>query len=456
MSIHKGEEREMKKVLSGLSVSLIAFSVIGCSANPSEAPSDKKEGTPSQTKTVEITMMSQGNWDKTGLQEVVAGFEKENPGIKVKLESYPFRQLFETIEVKLGSKSKDYDVIAVDGPLVANYTVKGYLESLESYLPPSEWKSKWIESSINAGSFNGKLMAAPMNTSSQVLYYNKDIFAEKGVTPPDFDIQKRWTWEQVVEAAKKLTYDKNGDMQTDVFGFSFDQISRAYQTLALSESLGAKMMDDKGIKTTGFINSDTSIQAAKFYYDLFNTLKISPKITPEESKEYFMTGKIAMFVGGTWNTTQFTEAKVNYGIAPHPFFSGQKVATPTGSWHLGINKYSEKKEVAAKFIRYLTIGEGAKTWFNRNHDLPSNVEILKMIESDKKYDEFPNNVYRIATYEAQKTAVSRPLTPGYLDWETLYNKSYEDIKNGTDPKKALDEAASQMDRQLKKYESVAK
>ncbi|TDF93278.1 ABC transporter substrate-binding protein [Paenibacillus piri] len=447
----------MKKMLSGLTAGLLAVSVIGCSGQQAAAPSDKKEsGKPADGKTTEITMISQGTWEKTGLLDVVAGFEKENPGIKVKVESYPFRQLFETIEVKLGSKSKDYDIITVDGPLVANYSVKGYLEPLETYLPAGEWKTKWIDSSIKAGQYDGKLMAAPMNTSSQVLYYNKDIFAAKGVTPPDFDIQKRWTWDQVVDTAKKLTYDTNGDGQPDVFGFSFEQISRAYQMLALSESLGAKVIDDKGLKTTGFINSDASVQAAKFYYDLFNTWKVSPRVTPDESKEYFKAGKIAIYVGGTWNTGTFSEAKVNYGIAPHPFFAGKKVATPTGSWHLGINKYSEKKEAAAKFIRYLTIGEGAKTWFNGNKDLPSNVDILKMIESDKKFDEFPTNVYRIATYEAQNTAVSRPLTPGFLDWETLYNKAYEDIKNGTDPKKALDDVAAQMDRQLKKYESVVK
>jgi ABC-type glycerol-3-phosphate transport system substrate-binding protein len=456
----------MKNSLSTLvALAFILTLAAGCTSANNSQPSPKDAAAPSAEapakksdsgKATEITMITLTDWDKHGLNDVIAGFEKENPGIKVKLEMYPFRQLFETIEVKLGSKSKEYDVVTIDGPLVSNYSAKGYVDPLETLLPGQDWKNKWIESSIKAGTFNGKLMAAPMNTSSQVLYYNKDIFAKKGITPPPFDTDKRWTWEQVVEAAKQLTYDTNGDGQNDVFGFTFEQIGRAYQTLALAESLGAKSVSDNGITATGYINSEKSLQAAKFYYDLYNTWKVSPKIKAEESGDYFATGKIAIFVGGTWNTGKFNDAKVNYGIAPHPYFAGQKVATPTGSWHVGVSKFSTKKEAAAKFIDYLTIGEGAKIWFNGNHDLPSNIDILKMINDDKKYGEFPNNIYRIATYEAQHTSVPRPVTPGFLEFETLYNKAYDDIKNGTDPKKALDDIASQIDRQLKKYESVVK
>lgn len=455
----------MKKSLSALVASILALTLAaGCTssnnATPAStdtaAPGTEAPGKKPDSGTAEITMITLSDWDKHGLNDVIAGFEKQNPGIKVKLEMYPFRQLFETIEVKLGSKSKEYDVVTIDGPLVSNYSAKGYVDPLEPLLPSRDWQSKWIESSIQAGTYNGKLMAAPMNTSSQVLYYNKDIFAKKGIAPPSFDIDKRWTWEQIIDAAKQLTYDTNGDGQNDIFGFSFEQIGRAYQMLALSESLGAKPLSGSGLTATGFVNSEKSLQAAKFYSDLYNTWKVSPKITAEESGDFFATGKVAMFVGGTWNTGKFNEAKVNYGIAPHPFFAGQKIATPTGSWHVGVSKYSAKKEAAAKFIDYLTVGEGSKIWFNGNHDLPSNNDILKMINDDKKYDQFPDNIYRIATYEAQHTAVPRPVTPGFLEFESLFNKAYDDIKNGTDPKKALDDIAVQMDRQLKKYESLAK
>ncbi|MNE54096.1 hypothetical protein D3C80_1488590 [compost metagenome] len=82
--------------------------------------------------------------------------------------------------------------------------------------------------------------------------------------------------------------------------------------------------------------------------------------------------------------------------------------------------------------------------------------MLNDIATDAKFDAFPENAFRLGAYEAQNTAVPRPISPGYLEWETLLTKAYDDMKAGVEPKKALDQAAQQSDRLLKKYESLKK
>src|SRR5437016_14495653 len=52
------------------------------------------------------------------VKKVIAAFETQNPDIKVELDTYPFRQLFETIEVRMKAQDKDVDLISVDVPLV--------------------------------------------------------------------------------------------------------------------------------------------------------------------------------------------------------------------------------------------------------------------------------------------------------------------------------------------------
>ncbi|NOU64568.1 extracellular solute-binding protein [Paenibacillus sp. LMG 31461] len=455
-------------IRKGISLVCVASSlvlVVGCSSTDGgSAPAAGKEtsSVAKSTPAAEATASSAGKGEKTELtfyilsdwekniNQVSADFMKENPNISIKMQSYPFRQLFETMEVKLGSKSPEIDIVLTDGPLVSNYNAKGYLEPLNDLISKKA-QTNYIPSSLEAGSVNGTLLAAPMNTSSQVLYYNKDIFKEKGETVPDFDIAKRWTWEQVVAAGKKLTYDKNGDGQPDVFGFTFEQLNRPYQLLSLGNGLGGKAISEDGLKSDGFTNSPEMVQAGKFYYDLYNTFKISPKITADETVDYFATGKVAMFVGGTWDVGKFTDAKINFGIAPHPYFEGKKVATPTGSWHVGVSKYSTHKDAAAKFIEYLTAGKGAETWVNASNDVPARIDLLNKIDSDPNYQNFPKNIMKLAASEANNTAVPRPKSPGYLEWETLMDKAFSDIKNGTEPKKALDGAVTQIDRQLAKY-----
>lgn len=139
---------------------MVFLLIAGCSTNNSNkspdnnatAPSNDKEPSNNQgtgdSEVVEITYVIQG--DGEPMLPVIEAFEKEYPNIKVKLEPYPFRQLFETIEVKLGSESTDIDVLDVDVPLVANYSVKGFLEPLDSYLDPGI-KAKFIDSAVEAG-----------------------------------------------------------------------------------------------------------------------------------------------------------------------------------------------------------------------------------------------------------------------------------------------------------------
>ncbi|GAA4849885.1 sugar ABC transporter substrate-binding protein [Paenibacillus vulneris] len=443
----------MKKIQTSVVCSLALLLIAGCSGTPGKNTQSAQQEA-SSSGTTEISYLANSIWEKP-IKKVIEEFEKENPNIKVNLQLSPSTKLTETIEIKLASKAQDLDVISVDVPLTMGYSLKGYLEPLDALIG-ADAKKKWIASATEAGSYQGQLMAAPMNTSSVVLFYNKDLFQKAGIAFPSDQLEYRMTWENVLEVAKKLSKDTNGDNQNDVYGFSFDQVGKAYQLIALGQSKNAKVLSDNGLTATGYTNSPEMVSAFQFYSDLFNKEKISPKIKREEALDYFISGKVAMFLASTQNMPRIKDAGMNFGIAPHPYFAGGKIVTPTGSWHVGVSKYSTRKEAAAKFVKYLTLGKGSQIWFDENGALPASLELLDQIDKDPKYKEFPNSIMKLAAREARETAVARPKTPGYLEWENNVNKAFEDIKNGSDPKKALDDAATLVDSQLKKYQSVVK
>ena len=417
--------------------------------------------------TIRWLTLSDGAWPAS-VKKVIAAFEAQNPDIKVELDTYPFRDLFETIEVRMKAQDADVDLISVDVPLVASYSVRGYLAPLDEYFSKDEIDKTWVKPSWQAGMYKGSFMAAPQNSSSQFFYINRKLFQQYNVTPPkalepgketNYDeiasIAKndRWTWDQVVDAAKKLTKDTKGDGKIDVWGFEFDQVSRLYQLQCLGESLGRPLVSPDGLKAAGYLNSDAWIKAAMWYSDLFNKWKVSPKnVSPAESPNLFASGKVAMFVGGEWNVPRFQEAGVDFAIAPFPYFSEGKPVTGTGSWHVGIAKASNHKAEAAKFAKFLTEGEqGSKIWFESQGQLPATQDLLTAIENAEKYRSFPNDAYLLGVYEARNTAVFRPVTPGYLQLEDIFFSTFEDIRNGVDPKVALDGAAGRVDRFLAQF-----
>src|SRR5215469_11764303 len=419
----------------------------------------------SAATTIRWLTLSNGSWPDS-LKKVVTAFEAENPDIKVELDTYPFRQLFETIEVRMKAQDANLDVISVDVPLVASYAIRGYLAPLDEYFTADDIKNTWLEASGKAGSYNGHFMAAPQNTSSQFMYINRKLFQDAGITPPkgfgpdqtidfqqitDIASNDRWTWEQVVDAAKKLTKENGG--KTDVWGLEFDQVSRLYQMQCLGESLGQPLLSPDGLKASGYLNSEKWIQAAQWYSDLFNKWKVSPKnVSPDESPNLFTAGKVAIFVGGEWNVPRFKEAGVDFLVAPFPYFAGGKPVTGTGSWHIGIAKSSQHKAEAAKFIKFLTeSAKGSQIWFDAQGQVPATLALQTAIKQDPQYRSFPKDAYLLAIYEANNTAVNRPSTPGYLQVEDLFFSTFEDIRNGVNPKGALDGAARRLDRALSQF-----
>ncbi len=401
----------------------------------------------------EITMTCMAGLPYTeAMPAMVKAFENENPGIKVKVEFYPNPQILQITEVKLGAKSKTPDILFTDIPLVSAYTLRGYLTPLDKYFTAAE-KKQWVPAAVNAARVNKKLMIAPLNNSTLVLFYNRKLFAEKGIAPLSKDPKDRLTYEQVLELAKKLTIDRNNDGINEVWGFCFTQVNRAYQLLPLPQSLGAKVIGPDGLKTRGIIDSPKWVKAFQFYQDLFNKWKVAPKgIAPAETVNFFKSGRLAMMLGVEYQAKTIQEASsLDWDFAPYPYFEGGKPVTATGSWSLGLNAYSENKEAAAKFIRYLSIAPGCIEWFKADGHLPPNQKSLEYIEANPEYEKFPLNIFKLANYESLHTAVPRPVTPGYLEYEQTLNAAFEDIRNGSDVKQTLTNAAARIDQMLMKY-----
>ncbi len=433
----------MKKVLSVLLVLCLSLSLFASGA--SEAKSSDSDGV-----VLHMMLTGAGQWESK-LQPIVDKYYEET-GVKVEFECYEHTNYFPALEALMSTKSSSYDVIGVDAPMTSGYVEKGYIISLDDYITADEIK-EYVPAAISAGSWKGKFYAAPLNNSAQALFYNKGLLAEAGIEIPAADPDNRLTWDEVVDMAEKALAKLDPDRTKGINGIVFEQHTTAYQMLALPESLGEAAIGADGYTVDGIINTEGWIKAMTFYHDLYADGLAPRGLTSTENQSSFISGKTLFFVGGIWCASLDYADGVEWDYTYTPAFKGyeDKVATATGSWHLGVSTYSKHAAEAAAFVKYLTLGEGNDMWLEANGDVPARVAAVDKCLNDEAYAEYPKSVQRIAAYEAANTAVPRPVTPAYSEYEAVINSTLSDIVNGADPATALNNCVKQTNSLMAKY-----
>ena len=150
-----------------------------------------------------LVFINQAAWNQT--MTVMVDRYYELTGVKVILENYSFNDMINTIEVKIGTGSKDYDVISVDVPLVASYARRGMLADLSPYFTEED-TAKLVPAAVEASTYEGKLYASPLCNSTQELFYNEKLLAEAGVDMDElksYTTDNRITYERLVEIAEQ-------------------------------------------------------------------------------------------------------------------------------------------------------------------------------------------------------------------------------------------------------------
>lgn len=446
------KKRTVLKVVSWLLMIVLVFSLASCSNDtPDEQTAvQDNQGTEAESGELSgtITFLTMAEYHDANVLAVEA-FEAAYPNVKVVMEEYPFTQLFDVIEIKLGSQSSNFDVVLTDATMVSGYAYRGFISPIDEYFTDEE-KAQFASALVDSGTYQGEFYAPPIKNSCHVLFYNKTLLDNAGIPYPSTDPNERLTWEELVPMAQQIM-DASGD--PTVFGLTFEQISRAYQVLPLVNSMGAEGIGEDGTTVDGYINSEEFVSAMQWYSDIHNEYNIAPKgVAPAETVGLFASGKIAFLCANIFDYKTFEKTEgLEYGFAPFPAFEDGVAATPTDSFHIAVSNYSENKDIAAEFVKFFTLGGGNDAFCEARGEFSARISELNVYSEDPQYADAPLSIFQLAAYEAQNTAFPRPKSLGYREWESVMNAAFEDIRNGADVQEALDKAVASIDAKMVPY-----
>ena len=421
-----------------------ALTLAGCSGGGTEGPGPLVS-IPSEDPTATVKVLTVFDLEADGLQSVIDEFEKAHPTITIDWQTVPFDALNSTIDANVGNKQGDPDIYSADQPRVSALAARGAAEDLSSAF--SEFENAFVPSAWESGIYDGGLYSLPVANSTQLLYYNKDLLDAAGVTAPSASVDDRITWEQIAEDAKKAV-DAGAEN-----GLLFGQFDRYYQLEALPVSLGGSVGASGEGNLTPDFTSDEWVKALDFYGSLFEDGASPRAMTPDQVDSTFVSGQAAFAVEGQWLLPQLGGATFNWGVAAHPMFEGGEAVTGTGSWSVAMNPFSKEKEAAAIFMKWLAIDDGGGIIkYRANPDLPATVAGKDIYFGQELFSSSQGaDAAEIMNYETSNTAVNRVSTIGYIEFETILNQAFSDIRNGADARTALDKASADLTTAWAKY-----
>ncbi|KMY48793.1 ABC transporter substrate-binding protein [Peribacillus loiseleuriae] len=356
-------------------------------------------------------------------QKLIDEFNDKHEKIKVVLEAYGGE--YDT-KITAGIGAKD----APDVMYMWNYPqYKDALEPLDSYIDKNgeEYKSDFYESLWNYNSVGGETLGLPVGYTTHVVYYNKDLFDEKGLEYP----QAGWTWADLQETAKKLT-----DKDKKITGFAFPGKPDPYDFEMYLWGNGASYVDRDG-NLKGNVNSKKSIETFNMFQGM---LKDGYAITTEGSGDTEMkSGKVGMFINGAWYLSPLKEAGINYGVVEIPTFENGKSVSIVSSSGIAMSKDSKHKEAAFEFMKFWTGKEANK------ERIAFELPVLKSVVEEEKLQEDPvKSVFYSMLEQSEGYTPASFITENWSQVSENLGFAFEQIFNPStrvDPKKALNEAA---------------
>lgn len=438
-----------KKVWLGLLTAAMVAGLTACGSKVAEETTAKAAGDSVDGEVTIHLMMS--NSQELGVSAAVEAFNKAYEGkIKCEADYVAFNDVFETLEVLMSNKSTEYDIFAADGPNVAAYVSRGYLQPLNQWISDDEIKM-FTDAMITEGTYKDQFYGAPMGNSSTVLYYNKALLKEAGINI-DFDSvtpDNRLTWEQLIDYSKQALDVLDPDHSKGIYGIEFQQVGRVYQMNILPNSLGGAQISEDGLSVDGVIDTQPWMDALNFYQTQVNDGIFTRGISADDTSSYFQSGKILFYLGTTALPAAFEKNGFeDWGFTYIPCFEGHEdeIRSACGSWTIGMNTYSVKQEAAAEFIKYLTLYDGADVYINASGMVPAlDRQFTDELKKAKPY-------MIMAEYEVKNTALVRAITPAFNEYSTAMNALWDNVRNGAEVAGAVDDCKAELETAFKEYE----
>src|SRR5215472_15897524 len=279
-------------------------------------------------------------------------FEKQNPGITVKFATYTEGDLRAAIQKAISTHSYSFNVVMIGPYETPLFAKNGWLTDLsKQYIAsdPGYGAGDLLPAISKSLSYKGDLYAVPFYGESSMMFYNKTLFQQAGLTMPHNP-----TWAQIEGFAAKL------NQPGKVAGICLRGLAGWGDNMAALDTVvntfGGQWFD---MNWKPQLTSPPFVAATNFYVNLVR--KYGEPGAANDSFNQLLTlygqGKCAMWYDATVAATSIATtypsvfAQTGYAFAP---VNLTKSSGWLWTWSLGIPQGTANAGAAWKFVHWAT------------------------------------------------------------------------------------------------------
>lgn len=361
-----------KRMLAMVLVCCMALGMTACGSKETgqSAPAEEAEGSEvSKEEAGQITLeFLNGSSEEqfvAWLDEIIAKYEADNPGIKIEVNRSSVDGYNQMVMTRFSSGDFP-DLFSFSENDVSDMVPNGYVADLSD----SPNVANYAEGMLDSLSLDGKVYALPISNDFMCVTYNKSVFEEAKIT----EIPK--TWNEFLDACEKV---KALGKVPIASGFSEQWvINGTSQT-----TYGMAVLGSGGPKLSEMVDRSQRFADVPQWTDFFTRLQ---EMYPYMNSDPFGTnqntcytmlanGDAAMILNGTWTITNATAMNpdVQLGIFALPVSENaadNKMAMNPPASAFAVSEEAPHKEEAIKFLEYMTSPESATIYAEKGAGIP--------------------------------------------------------------------------------------
>lgn len=315
----------MKKKL--LSMLLVGAMVLGCgTAAFAEEVDMNDDGTINNPEAVEIADGSLSMWslftggDGEWFKEIADAYNgSEEAKMPVQVVTLVWADYYTKLQTAVATgNGPDIGVSHVSK--LYELADTGVVEPITDYLEELDidLSQYFSQTSIDSVTFDDEIYAIPLDTHSEIMYYNTDLLADAGITEEDvLAVKSAEEFDALLEKCKEVLPE---DCSVISLASQGDDAFRLWYALYFQMG-GTPFVNDGATEVT--LDEDIAKAAMEYLKSWFDKGYVLPGIDKDEHAAFFQSGKAAFIFAGTWVTGNFTNTEgLNFGLTTFPLLYG--------------------------------------------------------------------------------------------------------------------------------------